>query len=263
MLLMLDPNTAFIDPVFEVPTLVITCDVYDPVTRQPYSARSALRGQQGRSLSEADRHRRHQLLGAGSRVLYCSTTCAMAAAPIRLSITLTASKAGGRAARTSSPTWAAQIPPKRGYFPVPPADTMQDVRSKIVLALEAVGVEIEVHHHEVATAGQAEIDMRFDTLLRMADKVMIYKYIVKNVARKNGLTATFMPKPLFGDNGTGMHVHQSLWKGDKNVFFDEAGYAQLSDTAKYYIGGLLKHCPGLAGVSCADDQFVPPPGAWL
>ena len=126
---------------------------------------------------------------------------------------------------------------------------MQDVRSKIVLALEEVGVPVEVHHHEVATAGQAEIDLRYGTLLRMADSMMIYKYIVKNVARQNGLTATFMPKPLFEDNGSGMHVHQSLWKGDSNVFFDEAGYAQLSDTAKYYIGGLLKHSAALLALA--------------
>jgi glutamine synthetase len=114
-----------------------------------------------------------------------------------------------------------------------------------VLALEAAGVPIEVHHHEVATAGQAEIDMRFSPLTNMADSLMKYKYFVKNVARKNGLTATFMPKPLFADNGSGMHVHQSLWKGEKNVFFDEAGYAQISDTAKYYIGGLIKHSSAL------------------
>ena len=146
------------------------------------------------------------------------------------------------------PNLGAQIQPKRGYFPVPPTDTLQDVRSRIVLALEAAGVPIEVHHHEVATAGQAEIDMRFDTLLRMADNVMMYKYIVKNVARANGLTATFMPKPLFGDNGSGMHVHQSLWNGNTNNFYDESGYAGISDTAKYYIGGLLKHAPALLAI---------------
>ena len=106
------------------------------------------------------------------------------------------------------------------------------------MALEAAGVQIELHHHEVATAGQAEIDMRFDTLMRMADNVLIYKYIIKNVARKNGLTATFMPKPLFGDNGSGMHVHTSLWNGDTNLFYDEAGYAQISDTAR----GILAVC---------------------
>jgi glutamine synthetase len=117
-----------------------------------------------------------------------------------------------------------------------------------VLALEEAGVPVEVHHHEVATAGQTEIDLRYSTLTHMADSMMIYKYIAKNVARQNGLTATFMPKPLFQDNGSGMHVHQSLWNGDSNVFFDEAGYAQISDTAKYYIGGLLKHAPALLAI---------------
>jgi len=143
------------------------------------------------------------------------------------------------------PNLGAQILPKRGYFPVPPADTMQDIRSKIVLAIEEAGVPVEVHHHEVATAGQAEIDLRYAPLVRMADSMMTYKYLVKNVARQNGLTATFMPKPLFEDNGSGMHTHQSLWKGDENVFFDEAGYAKTSEIARYYIGGLLKHSSAL------------------
>ena len=111
------------------------------------------------------------------------------------------------------------------------------------------GVPVEVHHHEVATAGQTEIDLRYGTLHAHGRQLMIYKYMAKNVARQNGLTATFMPKPLFEDNGSGMHVHQSLWKGDNNVFFDEAGYAQLSDTAKYYIGGLLKHAPALLAIA--------------
>jgi glutamine synthetase len=127
---------------------------------------------------------------------------------------------------------------------------LQDVRSRIVLALEATGIDVEVHHHEVATAGQCEIDMRFGALTAMADNIMKYKYIVKNVARHSGLTATFMPKPIFGDNGSGMHVHQSIWKDDKNVFFDEAGYGQLSDAARFYIGGLLKHAPALLAL-CA------------
>ena len=147
------------------------------------------------------------------------------------------------------PNFGGQISPKRGYFPTPPTDTLQDVRSKIVLAIESAGIPVEIHHHEVATAGQCEIGMRFNTLTRMADNVQIYKYMTKNVARQNGLTATFMPKPLFGDNGSGMHCHQSIWKGGKNMFYDETGYAQLSDTAKYYIGGLLKHAPALLALA--------------
>jgi glutamine synthetase len=117
----------------------------------------------------------------------------------------------------------------------------------MVLTMEAAGVKVEVHHHEVATAGQTEIDMKYDSLTTMADKVTIYKYITKNVARKYGKTVTFMPKPLFNDNGSGMHVHQSLWKGGKNLFYGKE-YANLSKAALYYIGGLLKHAPALCAL---------------
>src|SRR5207244_7859749 len=134
---------------------------------------------------------------------------------------------------------------QEGYFPVPPMDQYQDLRSEMILTLERLGVPVEVQHHEVGTAGQAEIDMRFDTLLRMADKLMLYKYVIKNVARRAGKTVTFMPKPIFQDNGSGMHCHQSLWKGETNTFWDEKGYAGLSENAIYYIGGLLKHSPSL------------------
>ena len=134
---------------------------------------------------------------------------------------------------------------KEGYFPLPPMDQYQDLRSEMVLNLEQVGIKIEVHHHEVGTAGQAEIDMRFDTLLKTADNVLKYKYVVKNTAWKAGKTVTFMPKPLFQDNGSGMHTHQSLWTDDENLFWDEVGYAGISDMARYYIGGLLAHAPSL------------------
>ena len=124
---------------------------------------------------------------------------------------------------------------------MPPSDTLQDIRSEIMLTLINTGVNIEVHHHEVATAGQCEIDMKYDTLVKMGDSMLMYKYVIKNIAKKYGLTATFMPKPLFGDNGSGMHVHQSIWKDGTNLFFDKNGYAQVSELAKYYIGGLLEH----------------------
>ncbi|MGI8521612.1 MAG: type I glutamate--ammonia ligase [Actinomycetota bacterium] len=139
---------------------------------------------------------------------------------------------------------------KEGYFPVPPMDHYQDLRSEMVLTLRALGIPVEVHHHEVGTAGQAEIDMGFAPLLTMADRLMLYKYVVKNTARMNGKTATFMPKPIFQDNGSGMHVHQSLWRDDEPLFWDELGYAQLSDTARHYIGGLLAHAPALLAL-CA------------
>ena len=128
---------------------------------------------------------------------------------------------------------------------MPPMDKFQDIRSDMVLALESVGVRVEVHHHEVATGGQTEIDMRYDTLTKMADKVCWYKYCAKNTARKWGKTATFMPKPLFQDNGSGMHTHQSLWKNGKNLFYERGGYADISKICLYYIGGILKHAPAL------------------
>jgi len=134
---------------------------------------------------------------------------------------------------------------KEGYFPVPPTDHFQDLRSEMTHNLEAAGIRIEVQHHEVGTAGQAEIDMRYDTLLRTADNVTLYKYIVKNTAWATGKSVTFMPKPIFEDNGSGMHTHQSLWKGGEALFFDESGYAGLSDLARWYIGGLLEHAPAI------------------
>jgi glutamine synthetase len=134
---------------------------------------------------------------------------------------------------------------KEGYFPVPPTDTQQDIRTEMVLEMQKAGIYIEKHHHETATAGQAEIDMRFDSLVKTADKLMMYKYIVKNVARRHGKTVTFMPKPIFGDNGTGMHTHQSIWKDGKPLFAGKE-YAGISQLCLYYIGGILKHAPALA-----------------
>ncbi len=137
---------------------------------------------------------------------------------------------------------------KEGYFPVPPTDSQQDIRSEMVLEMEKLGIHIEAHHHEVATAGQAEIDMRFATLVTMADQMLKYKYVVKNVARRHGLTATFMPKPLFDDNGTGMHVHQSIWK-DGNPLFAGDGYGGFSELGLHYVGGILKHSRALAAIT--------------
>ncbi|MHB1354500.1 MAG: type I glutamate--ammonia ligase [Anaerolineae bacterium] len=244
MLLKLDPTTAFIDPIFEIPTLDIICDVYDPITLQPYS----------RDPRYIARKAEAYLKQTG-----IADTCYMGPeaeffvfGDVRYGVDtnyafhrIDSVEGWWNSSSEDGSHMGGQIRPKRGYFPVPPTDTLQDVRSKMMLALAASGITTEVHHHEVATAGQCEIGMRFDTLTRIADSVLIFKYIVKNVARQNNLTATFMPKPLFGDNGSGMHVHQSLWNGKDNLFFDEAGYAQLSDTARYYIGGLIKHAPSL------------------
>lgn len=134
---------------------------------------------------------------------------------------------------------------KGGYFPVPPVDHFADLRDEMVLKLHEVGLKVERSHHEVGTAGQMEINYKFNTLLQSGDDVMKFKYVIKNVAFQNGRSATFMPKPLFGDNGSGMHTHQSLWKDGEPLFYDERGYGGLSDIARWYIGGLLKHAPSL------------------
>jgi glutamine synthetase len=244
MLLMLDPDTAVIDPIYEVPTLAVICNVYDPVTREPYSRDPRYIAQRAEIYLKQTGIADVSYWGPEPEFFLFNDV--RYGGGVNCSFYYIDSAEGWwNSGKELNPNFGGQIPPKRGYFPVPPTDRLQDVRSKIVLALESAGVPVEVHHHEVATAGQSEIDMRFTTLTRMADNVMIYKYMVKNVARQNGLTATFMPKPLFEDNGSGMHVHQSLWKGGQNLFFDEAGYAQISDLARYYIGGLLKHAPAL------------------
>ncbi|MHC1781515.1 MAG: type I glutamate--ammonia ligase [Anaerolineaceae bacterium] len=249
MLLKPDPATAFIDPVFEVTTLVLVCDVFDPVTLQPYVrdpryvARKAEAYLKQTGLATTSYFGPESEFFLFSDVRYGGGTNSSF-------YHIDSAEGWWNSGSDKGPNFGGQIPPKRGYFPVPPMDTLQDVRSKIVMALEGAGIEVELHHHEVATAGQSEIGIRFDTLTRMADKALLFKYIVKNIARKNNLTATFMPKPLFGDNGSGMHTHISLWKGDVNTFYDEAGYAGLSDSAKYFIGGLLKHSSALLGL-CA------------
>ncbi|HVB61055.1 MAG TPA: type I glutamate--ammonia ligase [Ktedonobacteraceae bacterium] len=138
---------------------------------------------------------------------------------------------------------------KEGYFPVAPNDTFQDLRTEMVLMLEELGIPVEAQHHEVGAAGQAEIDIRFNTLMKTADNLLLYKYIVKNTARKHGKTVTFMPKPVFGDNGSGMHTHQSLWKDEKPLFYKCEGYAGISQLARFYIGGLLTHAPALLAIA--------------
>ena len=245
MLLMPDPDTAYMDPMREAPTMSIICNVEDPLTRQPYSrdpryiAKKAETFLEGSGIADTSYWGPEPEFYIFNDVRYSQTA-----------------NSGSYSVDSTEGAWNTgreeeggnlgyKLRHKEGYFPVPPADSMQDIRTKMMLAMSAFDVKIEVHHHEVGTAGQAEIDMRFNSLTAMADSVMYYKYVIRNVAKANGLTVTFMPKPLFGDNGSGMHVHQSLWKGETNVFFDEGGYALLSETAMHYIGGLLKHTPAL------------------
>jgi glutamine synthetase len=246
MLLVPDPTSAFVDPIAKAPTLSVVCNVAEPVTMASYT-----------------RDPRHVARKAEAYLKQTGIATTSYWGPevefyIFNSIRFDQNSYSGYYFIDSEEgIWNSGQPDngqpnlgyrpryKEGYFPVPPTDKLQDLRSEIVLELMDAGIDIEVHHHEVGTAGQAEIDMRFDTLTRMADQVMMYKYIVRNVCYRNGYTATFMPKPLFGDNGSGMHTHQSLWNGDTNLFYDANGYGLLSDTARWYIGGLLKHAPAI------------------
>jgi len=249
MLLLPDPITAFLDPFCARPTLSIICDIADPLTREPYSRDPRYVARKAENYLKSTGVADVSYWGPEAEFFIFDSIHYKAEANESFY------KIGSQEA-----IWAAGDPDeggrqgykprwKMGYFPVPPTDHFQDLRSEMVAELTAIGVDCEVHHHEVATAGQAEIDMRFDSLLAIADKLMKHKYVVRNVAWRSGLCATFMPKPIFGDNGSGMHTHQSLWKNDENAFFDESGYGLLSRTAFWYIGGLLKHAPALLALT--------------
>jgi len=245
MLMVPDPASAFIDPFLAHPTLVLVCDVVDPISRQPY-------GRDPRQLAKrAEAHLKHSGIADtayfGPEAEFFVFDDARFGSGANYGFyQLDSSEAAWNSNRDESGrNLAYKIRHKEGYFPVPPHDTQQDLRTEMCLEMEKMGIVIETQHHEVATAGQAEIDMKFDTLVAMSDKLMKYKYVVKNVARRHGMTATFMPKPLFKDNGSGMHVHQSLWKDGKPLFAGDK-YAGLSEIALYYMGGILKHSRALA-----------------
>ncbi len=244
MLLFPDAGRTFVDSTLEIPTLAIVCDIKDPLTLADYS----------RDPRYVARKAEEYLLGTGiadtsfwgpELEFYIFNSVRFDQNTHEGYYHIDSDEGIWNTGKNGTANLGFRPKLKQGYFPTPPIDKLQDLRSKIVLALIDAGVQIEVHHHEVGTAGQTEIDMRFDSLVNMADKVQIYKHIVKNVCYQNGYTATFMPKPLFGDNGSGMHTHQSLWKDGVPLFYDKDGYALLSDTARWYIGGLLKHAPAV------------------
>jgi glutamine synthetase len=237
------PETAFIDPFFTAKTLVMICNICDPVTGEDYT----------RDPRNIARKAANYLKSTGiaDTAYYGPEAEFFIFDDIRFDQNehegyyhIDSVEGRWNAGRVENPNLGYKPRYKEGYFPVPPTDSQQDIRSEMVLTLEKIGVLIETQHHEVATAGQAEIDMRFAPLVQMADNVLKYKYVIKNTARKYGKTVTFMPKPLFNDNGSGMHVHFSLWKGNQNLFAGD-GYAGLSEMALYAIGGLLKHTPSL------------------
>jgi len=249
MLLFPDPETAYVDPVLEIPTLSIICDVKDPITGKPYSRDPRYIVQKAEAYLKSSGIADVSYWGPELE-FYIFNDVRYDQTAFTGYYRIDSDEGIWNTCREEHPNLGYKLRHKEGYFPVPPSDQLQDLRSEIILKMKEVGINVEVHHHEVGTAGQGEIDMRFAPLKKMADNVMYYKYIIRNVSRKHGKVATFMPKPIFGDNGSGMHVHQSLWKGDTNLFYDKKGYSLLSRTALHYIGGLLKHAPALLAL-CA------------
>ena len=249
MLVVPDPAGAFVDPVLEVPTLAVICDIRDPVTGQPYSrdpryvARKAEEYLKSTGIADEsywgpeaeffifDSARFDYQTNEGYFFIDSEEGIWNSGRPNDL--------------HNDMPNLAHRPRLKGGYFPLPPVDSQQDLRSHIILAMMDAGLNIDKHHHEVATAGQAEIGLHYGPMVSVCDSIQIYKYIVKAVSNQYGKAATFMPKPLFGDNGTGMHTHQSLWKDGETVFYDPDGYAQTSEMMRFYIGGLLKHAASI------------------
>jgi glutamine synthetase len=246
MLAMPDPATALIDPFCAVPTLSLTCTIAETGTKEPYSRDPRGIAQKGEKYLASTGLADAAVFGPEAEffifdnVVYdCRSNGSF--------YSVDSEEAAWNTGRDSAPNLGYKIRYKEGYFPVSPTDTQQDIRTEMVLEMEKAGIKVERQHHEVATAGQAEIDFRFDTLVRTGDTMMLYKYIIKNVARKHGKTVTFMPKPLYGDNGSGMHTHMSLWKKGKPLFAGSE-YAGLSKMALHAIGGVLKHAKALCAI---------------
>jgi len=245
MLLIPDPATAIIDPFYSVPTVVMTGNVLDPITKQKYDrdprniARKAEAHLQNTGLADTCYFGAEAEFFIFDNVSFDST-------PNAAFYEIDAEEGRWNTGRKEN-NHGYRPRYKEGYFPVPPTDHYQDLRAEMVEVLEKAGIVVECHHHEVATGGQCEIDQKFETLVKSADNMMTYKYIVRNVAHQFGKSVTFMPKPIFGDNGSGMHCHQSLWKDGKPLFAGD-GYAGLSQMALWYIGGLLRHARSLSAI---------------
>ena len=236
-------ESAFLDPFMQHPTVVMTCNIHDPITGDAYTrdprniARKAEAFLKGTGLGDT------AFFGPEAE-FFIFDDARFDQNEHEGYYHLDSVEGRWNFGRDEKPNQAYKLRFKEGYFPVPPLDKQQDIRSEMMLTLENIGVPVECQHHEVATGGQAEIDMRFAPLVQMGDQVLKYKYVIKNVAYKHGKTVTFMPKPLFSDNGSGMHIHISLWKDGKNLFAGD-GYAGMSEMALYAIGGLIKHAPAL------------------
>ena len=245
MLLIPDPSTAFLDPFAETRTLIMLGDILDPLTRQHYERDPRW------IAKKAELHLKNS--GLADTAFFGAEAEFFIFDNIRFDQNqhsgfyfIDAEEGRWNSSReTNNLGYRPRY--KEGYFPVPPTDHYQDLRSEMVATMMECGLTIECHHHEVATGGQCEIDQRFDTLVKSADNMTVYKYVVRNVAYQYGKTVTFMPKPLFGDNGSGMHTHQSLWRGGEPLFAGD-NYAGLSQMALWYIGGLLRHARALSAI---------------
>ena len=244
MLLMPDPDTAIVDPACEVPTLSLICNVKDPILGTSFSRDPRYVAQKAEKYLIKSGVAGQSFWGPEVE-FYVFDDVRYSQTPNSGFYQVDSIEGSWNSGRDEQPNLGYKVRYKEGYFPVPPSDSLQDFRSRAIAKMKAAGLQIEVHHHEVATAGQCEIDMRFKELTRMADQVQYYKYILRNHAVENGKTVTFMPKPLFQDNGSGMHVHQSLWKGGTNLFAKKEGYGGISEMAQHYIGGILKHASAL------------------
>ncbi len=248
MMLLADPATANIDPFFDEPTLILSCDVIDPVDGKGYDRCPRSIAKRAEAYLKASGLGDTAYFGPEPE-FFIFDSVTWHADMSGCSVKIKSEEAAWSSADEFEGGNTGHRPGvKGGYFPVPPVDSYQDVRAAMCNALEEMGVPVEVHHHEVATAGQCEIGTKFSTLVQRADWTQILKYVVHNVAHQYGKTATFMPKPIVGDNGSGMHVHQSIWKDGKNLFAGN-GYAGLSEFALYYIGGIIKHAKALNAIT--------------
>jgi glutamine synthetase len=236
-----DLDTAVVDTFRSVPTLSILCDIFDPVARASYDRDPRFIAKRAEAYLQSTGIADTAYFGPEAE-FFIFDSIAYENEPNRTGFEIDSSEGHWN---SGIPGLGYTVRSKEGYYPASPVDSQADIRAEMSLELQKWGIEVEMQHHEVATAGQAEIDFRFGPLLKTADNLQHFKYVIKNVARRNNKTATFMPKPLFGDNGSGMHVHQSLWKGGKPLFFDANGYAECSQMMLFYIGGLLTHIDSL------------------
>jgi len=243
MLVIPDAATAQIDPFCKEPTLVLVGDIVDPVTREAYTRDPRHIAKKTENYVKSTGIGDTVYIGPEAE-FFILDDITFESSKHRAFYEIDSIEGTWNTGRDEAPNLGYKPRHKEGYFPVPPMDKFQDLRTDMVLTLESLGIDVECQHHEVATAGQAEIDMRFKPLLQMADQLMWFKYVLKNVAYRNGNTVTFMPKPLFEDNGSGMHTHISIWK-DGNPLFAGEKYAGVSQEALYAIGGILKHCQAL------------------